>query len=240
MDLSSTDEAIMDLSDCGLDNDYEVTRNQLASIFSKTLQPRIDACLNRLLVGPGRARGVIKHVFLVGGSTRLVAVQEYMRSIFHCDFPKVDPESCVAEGALAAARSQTDSQFGSSIIDITSFSYGLLCSDNQVVMLMSKGTRIPCESGRLTFGTNEDYAPYITSAIYQWNGREMDQVRAIKPKDECTYIRDYRFENPDPKPKDKQQFTIYFKLAVGGTLEVICCDANTGREMNHTTYRAII
>ena len=131
--------------------------------------------------------------------------------MFHCNFPNVNPDSCVAEGALTIARSQADPYFGGSIIDITSFSYGLLCSDNQVVMLVSKGTRIPCESGRLTFVTNEDYVPYITSAIYQWNGREMDQVRAIKPKDECTYIRDYRFENPDPKPKDKQQFIIYFK-----------------------------
>ena len=238
--LANLDEVDFVFSVGDLENEYKITRHQLASIFSKTLQPRIDACLNRLLVGPGRARGVIKHVFLVGGSTRLVAVQEYLHSMFHCNFPNVNPDSCVAEGALTIARSQADPFFGGSVVEIIPFSYGLLCSNNQVVMLLNKGTRIPCESGRLPFGTNEDYVPYITSAIYQWNGQEMDQARAIKPKDECTYIKDYRFENPDPKPKDQQQFIIYFKLAVGGTLEVICCDANTGREMNHTTFRALV
>ena len=103
IDLASFHEVDFVFSVGDLENEYMITRHQLASIFSKTLQPRIDACLNRLLVGPGHARGVIKHVFLVGGSTRLVAVQEYLHSMFHCNFPNVNPDSCVAEGALAIA-----------------------------------------------------------------------------------------------------------------------------------------
>ena len=107
--LSYYSEVDIDLSGYGLEEEYMVSRTQLQSIFSKTLKSRIDDCLNRILVGPSLSRGVIKHVFLVGGSTRLVAVQDYLHAYFHCDFPTVNPDTCVAEGALAVARSQKES-----------------------------------------------------------------------------------------------------------------------------------
>ena len=238
--LSSSSDLDFNLSDYGLEEDYRITQNQLQSIVDKTLKNRFEACLNRILVGPNLYRGVIKYVFLVGGSTRLKAVQNYMHSYFHCIFPSVNPDSCVAEGALAIARSQNDHTYGGSVVEIIPFSYGLLCSDNKVVMLLNKDTRIPCESARLSFNNSEDYVSHIKSRIYQWNGREADNGRTIRPVNECTFIKEYQFENPNPKPKGKQQFDIIFKLAVGGTLEVFCIDHATKKEMNHTTYEALL
>ena len=238
--LSYYSEVDIDLSGYGLEEEYMVSRTQLQSIFSKTLKSRIDDCLNRILVGPSLSRGVIKRVFLVGGSTRLVAVKEYLQAYFHCDFPNVNPDTCVAEGALAIARSQSDIHYGGTVGEIIPFSYGLLCSDDKVVMLLNRGTRIPCESGRIQFSTSEDYVETIKSKIYQWNGREMDQGHTIRSVNECTYIKDYVFENPNPKPMGEQRFDIVFNLVVGGTLDVLCYDHDTGEEMNHTTYRALI
>ena len=238
--LSSNEEEVIDATQYSdnVENEYKITRSQLTSIFSKTLKPRIDACLNRLLVGPSLAPGVIKHVFLVGGSTRLIAVQEYLRSMFQCDFPKVNPDSCVAEGALNVAKIKHGTS--KRIKEIITYSYGLLCDDNQVVMLLNRGTRIPCDSGRLAFSSTEDYPKFIVSAIYQWNGHEMEKGRVIKPKSECNWIQEYKFENPNPKPRKDQQFDILFRLDVGGTLEVICYEHNTNVEMNRSVYKAMI
>ena len=215
-----------------------MTREQLASIFLKTLKNQIDECLNRILVGPSLARGVIKHVFMVGGSTRLIVVQEYMRNMFRCDFPKVNEESCVAEGALNVARINhgTSRQIKEQI----TYSYGLLSGEDQVVMLLNRGTRIPCDSGRFTFSTSVDYPKTIKSIIYQWNGTKKEQGRVVKPRSECNEIKNYEFENPNPKPKGEQKFDIIFRLAVGGTLEVVCYDHSTNVELNRVAYSALI
>lgn len=238
--LSSSDEAILDVTqyDDSMEKEYKVTREQLASIFSKTLKNQIDECLNRILVGPSLARGVIKHVFMVGGSTRLIAVREYMRNMFRCDFPKVNEESCVAEGALNVARINhgTSRQIKEQI----TYSYGLLSGEDQVVMLLNRGTRIPCDSGRFTFSTSVDYPKTIKSIIYQWNGTKKEQGRVVKPRSECNEIKNYEFENPNPKPKGEQKFDIIFRLAVGGTLEVVCYDHSTNVELNRVAYSALI
>ena len=238
--LSSCEEYIIDTTQYSddVEEEYKVTREKLTSIFQKTLKSRIDNCLNRILVGPSLSRGVIKHVFLVGGSTRLIAVQEYLRSMFNCDFPKVNPDSCVAEGALNVAK--VNHGISKRIKEIITYSYGLLCGDDQVVMLLNRGTRIPCESGRIIFSNSEDNPKFIRSAIYQWNGLAMESGRVIKPKSECNWIQEYRFENPNPKPKGEQQFDIVFRLAVGGTLEVVCYDHITNVEMNRSIYKAMV
>ena len=109
-------------------------------------------------------------------------------------------------------------------------------------MLLKKGTRIPCISGPITFCNSTDYPEKIYSAIYQYNGKEdnKDTKHMMRPMKECTKVREYSFMNDNPLPKGQQVFDIVFRLAVGGTLEVVCKDKNTGKVLNRVEYKSIL
>ena len=146
----------------------------------------------------------------------------------------------MAEGALAIVKAKNHPIHRHSVTEIIPFSYGLLGSDDKVVMLLNKGTQIPCYSGGVTFNTAEDYPHQIRSQIYQWDGRRMDKGITIVPVSDCTFIDEYVFVNENPKPKGEQTLSIRFYLDVGGTLEVICKDYNSGKEMNRSVFKALI
>ena len=233
--LATNKATEIDLSDFNPDLDeITFTQQQLNDIVKRLFMKRIDECISRITNKPDRTIGVIKKVFMVGGSSQLQAVREGVKKCFpHAVFPDINPETSVAEGALGIAR-------GGVVHEIINFSFGLLAG-NDVVMLLNKGTRIPCESGPITFCNSTDYPEKIFSAIYQWNGSDSNQSgRVMKPMNECTKVREYSFMNDNPLPKGQQIFDIVFRLEFGGTLEVICKDKNTGRILNREVYKSLV
>ena len=239
--LSSQKSASIDVSEFNPDLDTEIifTREQLNDIVNRLFMSKINNCIDRMTNKPDRTCGVIKRVFMVGGSSRLLAVREAVKRRFsNAKFPDINPDTSVAEGALSIAKMQKEGK--NKIHEAINFSYGLLAGTD-VVMLLNRGTRIPCESGAITFCNSTDYPDNIFSAIYQWNGIQSGQSgRVLKPMSECTKVREYSFKNDNPLPKGQQVFDIVFRLSFGGTLEVICKDKNTGRELNRRVYDSLI
>ena len=234
--LSVTSGCEIDLSDIVDDDETRFfTQADLNVIVNNLCMDRINHCLNRLMNKPGRSLGMIKRVLMVGGSSRILAVKEALHSRFHnAIFPSINPETSGAQGALSIARRPDI------VHDIISYSYGLRLSDDQVIILLPRGTQIPCESEPITFSSDEDYPDKIYSIIYQWNDQQSNETGGTKPISECTMVQEYCFKNEHPLPSGESTFTITFYLSVGGTLEVVCIDSKTGNVMNHQVYNSLI
>lgn len=231
IDLGSRDSVEMYMEEVGskLNMDVTLHRKVLDNIVNTIFIPRIKACLDRILEG---LNCDINFVLMVGGSSRLRAVIEYLKKRFsNALLPQIDPESCVAEGALLMATGDVEP------IECLNFSYGILSArTNDVVMLLSKGTELPCVSESKQFQpTNND--PYIYSSVYQWNGSYEEGTKCHKPKSECTLVGDYRFSNRFRFGK-KPILTLTFSAQEGGLLLVECHDQN-GKVLNKTKYRNV-
>lgn len=222
-----------------IDTTIHFTRTNLNNIVNNLFMNKINECIDRVMNHPDLTCQMVKRVFMVGGSSHLLAVREaVMRRFTKAEFTEINPETSVAEGALAIARMQAEGK--SKIHETINFSFGLLVGTD-VIMLLNRGTQIPCESEPITFCNGEDYPENIFSTIYQWNGTQSGQSgRVLKPMSECTQIRKYSFKNDNPLPQGQQVFDIIFRLSFGGTLEVVCIDKNTGRELNRQVYDSLI
>ena len=188
--LLSALAADIDLSEFDLEEEYVFNQSQLNTVFSTTLMGRVDCCLHRSIRSGGCNCGDIKRVILVGSFTRLPYIQDYIHRQFHCDIPIVLPDTCVVEGTLKVAI-EHNSEFDSTAL---SYSYGVLCGKDRVVMILNKGKEIPCDSEQLPFRVAKTG---ISLSIYSWDGKDSDVGALVKSKDQCEYVGDVMFQNPD-------------------------------------------
>ena len=130
------------------DEDFKFCRDDIDSIVDCLFMKRIDGFIDRITRKPDQTREMIKKVFMIGESSLQWLVREGLKKRFpHAEFPDINPETSVAEGTLRIALDQIQSReisHGS-----ISCSYGLLVG-NEVVILLQKGTHVPCESGPFT------------------------------------------------------------------------------------------
>ena len=231
--LSDDNAYSLDLLDLtGEEEEIPVSRASLAMVARPLLLETAD-CVQRVLERGNLSPGAIRRVFLVGGSSKLPAVHELMARKFPKSiFPAVDPDRCVALGAMKMLLKDCGKQRG--VEERIVISYGLRVGD-EVMIMLRRGTIIPAISPEYIFYNTTDYPEFIFSEVYQWEGVPLStEERIVRPIEECTKVALFRFKNPDPKPKGRQLFRITFSLDVGGTLEVFCRDANTDEELNRT------
>ena len=102
-------------------------------------------------------------------------------------------------------------------------SYGLKSGNDQVVIILSKGTTIPCTSAEKVFSIYFDYPERINISVYQC---EDDEGQELVDIEKCTEVESWQFINPEDcrRPRGQQKLTLSLKLEVGGTLQVICKD----------------
>ena len=231
--LSSDNSYDLDLLDlAGEDGELAVSRTALAMV-ARPLLLETAACVQRVLERGNWSPGVIRRVFLVGGSSKLPAVHELMERKFpKSTFPAVNPDHCVALGAMKMLLLDCGKQRW--VEERIVISYGLRVED-EVLIMLRRGTVIPAISPEHFFFNTTDYPEFIFSEVYQWEGiPSTGDDHIMIPIEDCTKVALFKFRNPNPKPKGKQHFGITFSLDVGGTLEVFCRDADTNEELNRT------
>ena len=219
------------------EEELSVSRAMLATLVRPILFKTV-ACIQRVLERGKLSPGAVRRVFLVGGSSKLPAVHELMERKFpKSTFPDVDPDHCVALGAMKMLMMDYGKQ--RQVEERIVISYGLRI-ENEVLIMLRRGTIIPAISPQYYFYNTTDFPESIFSEVYQWEGVLSTVEDRIKlPVEECTKVALFQFKNPDPKPKGSQHFCITFSLDVGGTLEVFCKDADTNEELNRTRIRGL-
>ena len=197
---------------------------EVTEAIMKCLEPALKP-LEYIISKPCQMPGILQHVLLVGGSSQLMAFRQllYRECFRRRQFEKIDPMTCVSQGAYELACIMNDPNARMSMTESIAVSYGLKSGNDKVAIILGKGTTIPCTSSEKMFCNCDNFPERINISVYQCADDDRQELVDIE---KCTEVESWQFINPEycRRPKGKQQLTMRFKLEVGGTLQVICKD----------------
>jgi len=187
-----------------------VTRATFEHLIVPLLQ-RIENPCAEALEDAGLSRRNVDEVLLVGGSTRIPAVQQLVRNIFGAEPRKgVSPEEVVAQGAAIQAAVLAGAIEGVDLFDIVPLSIGIETEGGLMAKVVGRGTAIPASRGA-TFTTSKDYQSVVEFNVVQGE-------RALA-RDNRTIGRFY-LDSVQPQPRGTVQINVDFAVDDSGILSV--------------------
>ena len=220
-----------------------LTQENLGEIIRSEFKSLINKSIDDVIHQSKLECGNFKHVFMVGGSSSLREVKELVKRRFiMATFHNIDAIFSVAQGATMMAKY---SRFGiPPWREVVNYSYGLLTPNNQIAVMITRGSPIPSTGSSRQYRTTTDHPDIIRSCIYQIDDESLDlnQANRVIPYDPrtCVKIKEYTFRNNNPQPTGEQEFKITFKVESGGTLQVICHDENGMEVIDRQSYNNLL
>ncbi len=173
----------------------------------------------------GLQAGQIDQVILVGGSTRIPAVQEQVKEITEKEPHRgINPDEVVAIGATIQAGVLAGDVKDVLLLDVTPLSLGIETKGGVMTKLIERNTTIPTRKGE-TFTTADDNQNSVEIKVYQGE-REM----AIYNK----LIGNFQLVGLPPAPRGVPQIEVSFDIDANGIVNVGAKDLGTGKEQRIT------
>lgn len=167
----------------------------------------------------------IDHVILVGGSTRMPAVAELVKSMTGKDANKgVNPDEVVAVGAALQAGVLKGEVKDVLLLDVTPLSLGIETKGGIMHKLVERNTTIPAHRSEV-YTTAEDNQPSVLIQVYQGE-REM---AAYNKK-----LGTFELSGIAPAPRNVPQIEVSFDIDANGIVHVSAKDLGTGKEQKMT------
>ncbi|MDR2254257.1 MAG: molecular chaperone DnaK [Bifidobacteriaceae bacterium] len=168
----------------------------------------------------------INHVILVGGSTRMPAVADMVKSLTGGKEPNkgVNPDEVVAIGAALQAGVIIGERKDVLLIDVTPLSLGIETKGGFMTKLIDRNTAIPNKRSEI-FSTAEDNQPSVLIQVYQGE-REFARDNKALGTFELTGIA--------PAPRGLPQIEVTFDIDANGIVHVSAKDRGTGKEQSMT------
>ena len=193
-----------------------------ADLVDKTMGPVRNA-----LADAGLTAGELDKVLLVGGSTRIPAVQDAVKKITGKDpFKGINPDECVAIGASIQGGKMAGDAGASSILllDVTPLSLGIETLGGVATKLIERNTTIPTNKKQI-FSTAEDNQTAV----------DIHVVQGERPlaKDNKT-LGSFRLEGIAPARRGVPQIEVAFDIDANGIVHVSAKDLGTGKEQDIT------
>jgi molecular chaperone DnaK len=200
----------------------KITRAKLESLVSGLID-RLEEPCRVALKDAGMSPGDVNEVILVGGMTRMPAVQERVKKIFGKEPNKgVNPDEVVALGAAiqgAVLKGDVDDVL---LLDVTPLSLGIETLGGVMTRLIEKNTTIPTQKSQV-FSTAEDNQPAVTVHVLQGE-REMAFDNKTLGRFELVGI--------PPAPRGMPQIEVSFDIDANGIVNVSAKDMSTGKEQS--------
>ena len=197
----------------------KITRSKLENLVADLLD-KLEAPSKTALKDAGLSTSDISEVILVGGMTRMPAVQERVRKIFGKEPNKsVNPDEVVAMGAAIQGAVLKGDLKDVLLLDVTPLSLGIETLGGVLTRLIEKNTTIPAKKSEM-FSTAEDNQPSVSIHVLQGE-REMAQDNKTLGRFELTGIQ--------PAPRGTTQIEVTFDIDANGIVNVSAKDMATGK-----------
>ncbi len=202
--------------------DVKITRAKLEALVNELLD-RLEGPCSTALKDAGLSRGDINEVILVGGMTRMPAVQERAKAVFGKEPNKgVNPDEVVALGAAIQGGVLKGEVNDVLLLDVTPLSLGIETLGGVMTRLIDKNTTIPTKKSQV-FSTAEDNQPAVSVHVLQGE-REMASHNKTLGRFELVGIA--------PAPRGMPQVEVTFDIDADGIVEVSAKDQGTGKQQS--------
>jgi molecular chaperone DnaK len=198
-----------------------LTRAKLSELTSDLLARTVGPV--RQALDDAKEKGVanIEHIVLVGGMTRMPAVQEKVKELTGKDPHRgVNPDEVVAVGAAIQAGVLAGDVKDVLLLDVTPLTLGIETKGGVMTKLIERNTTIPTRKAEV-FSTAEDNQPSVEIHVLQGE-REMASYNKSLGKFQLTGI--------PPAPRGIPQIEVAFDIDANGILNVSAKDLGTGKE----------
>jgi molecular chaperone DnaK len=230
IELSTTNEVDVNLPFLTADADgpkhfeHKLTRAKLENLVGELIDKTAEPC-EKALKDAGLKAADIDAVVLVGGMTRMPAVQEKVKKIFGKDPMKgVNPDEVVAVGAAIQGGVLQGDVKDVLLLDVTPLSLGIETMGGVMTKLIERNTTIPSSKSEV-FSTAADNQPQVEIHVAQGERGMIADNKSLGR---------FVLDGIPPAPRGVPQIEVTFNIDANGILNVTAKDKGTGKEQSIT------
>lgn len=199
-----------------------ITRVQLERMIEPYIQRCIKLC-DGVLEKAKLSKSDINEILLVGGSTRIPAVQNMIKSYFGKEGNKsVNPDEAVALGAAIQGSVLTGDQTGILLLDVTPLNLNITTMGSIATVMIPANTTIPTDKTEI-FTTAQDNQPGVNIVVTQGN-RQLAK--------DNKFLGEFVLNDIMPAKRGVPKIEVKFSIDANGILDVTAVDQATGKKQD--------